>query len=140
VGLVSVSMAREIIRLPRGNQPEIAVCAHRNGLTVRETSRLVTLFEKATDRTRQQSLLDRPRDALDKHRGGPSMALYDPRLSAQANQLRRLLLSVLNGTSRLSREFSNASDFTEAEESVLKPLFQKTRVSASLFCKTFSSF
>lgn len=138
VGLVSVSMAREITRLPRGNQPEIAICIHRNGLTVRETSRLVTLFEKATNRTRQQSLLDCPRDALEKHRGGPAMVPYDPRLSTRANQLRRLLLSVLNGTSRLSLEFSNASDFTEAEESVLKPLFQKTRVSALLFCEAFS--
>ena len=136
VGLVSVSMTREIVRLPRGNQPEVALCIHRNGLTVREASFLVTLFEKATDRIEQQALLDRPRDALDKHRDGPAMAPYDSRLSVRANRLRRLLISTLDRMTRLSRGLadSDASSWTEADRSVVNPLFCRTMNAASGLC------
>ncbi|MCP4677851.1 MAG: ParB N-terminal domain-containing protein [Deltaproteobacteria bacterium] len=141
VGLLSVSAAREIARLPRGNQPEAALCIHRNGLTVREASLLVTLFEKATDRTEQQALLDRPRDALDRHCGGPAVAVYDSRLSAQANRLRRLLLSVSEGTCQLSQTLSDldASQFEQTETSALMPLFQRTQDSVSQLCEALAS-
>jgi len=133
VGLVSVTTAREIARLPRGNQPEVAVTVHRNGLTSREALLLVMLFEKTTDRNEQQALLDRPRDALDKHRGGPAMAFHDPRLSLRANRLRRLLFSVTEGVSRLRLELcdSNVSICTEADRSVLEPLLRRTMISIS---------
>ncbi len=140
VGLVSVTTAREIARLPRGNQPEVAICVHRNNLTSREASVLVALFEKAADRTEQQDLLYRPRDALDKHRLEAGIFIYDPRLSARANQLRRLLLSVLDETYRLSQMLSDAPSFTETEASVLNPLIRGTRRSASLFCETLEGF
>lgn len=136
VGLVSVTTAREIARLPRGNQAELAVAVHRHGLTSREASLLVMLFEKATDRAEQQALLDRPRDALDKHRGGPAMALYDPRLPVWANRLSRLLMSMQNGAIHLCRELSdlNTSSWTEAEKPMLEPLLRRAMGSTSQLC------
>lgn len=136
VGLVSVSMTREIVRLPRGNQPEVALCIHQNGLTVREASLLVTLFEKATDRSEQQALIERPRDALDKHRCGPTMAHYDPRLSAQSNRLRRLLIATLDRAAHLSRALcdSDMSSWTDTERSLLNPLLQRAKGSVSQLC------
>jgi ParB-like chromosome segregation protein Spo0J len=136
VGLVSVATAREIARLPRGNQGELAVAVHRHGLTSRDASLLVTLFEKTTDRSEQQALLDRPREALEKHRGGPAMAHYDPRLSARTNRLRRLLISTLDRAMRLSQALcdSDMSSWTTAERSLLDPLLRRAMGSVGHLC------
>lgn len=140
VGLVSVTCAREIARLPRGNQSELAVAVHRHGLTSREASMLVTLFEKATDRVAQQTLLEDPREALEAHRGGPVMAFYDPRLSAEANRLRRLLLSVSKGAAQLSQALStlDTSRFSPHEQSALRPLFRRVEGAVSPLCEGLS--
>lgn len=141
VGLVSVTMAREIARLPRGNQSEVALSIHRNGLTSREGSVLVTLFEKTTDRTEQQDLLGRPKDVLDKHREEAGIFIYDHRLSARDNRLKRLLLSVQEGMSRLSQELRDLdpAKFTETQNSTLTPLLRITQGSISQLIKVFSS-
>lgn len=103
----------------------MSVCRH--GLTSREATQLVTLFEKATDRAEQQELLERPREALDREQGGPALAPQDPRLGAEANRLRRLLLSALESTGRLSRGLAGTSapSWTEAERSVLRGLLRQ---------------
>ena len=126
VGLVSLTMARELRRLPRGNQSEVAQSIWQPGLTSRDATQLVTLFEKAKDRTAQQTLLERPAEALSKSRG-PSAPPHDPRLTVEANRLRRQLLSALEGTSRLSLELSsvNSASWTEPERAVLEPLLAR---------------
>ena len=50
VGLIVPTVAREVARLPRGNQPEVAATVQQHGLTSREASVLVSLFEAITDR------------------------------------------------------------------------------------------
>jgi hypothetical protein len=126
-GQVSVSVARELVRLPRGNQAEMAMAVHRHGLTVRDATQLVSLFEKATDREKQQELLDRPRESLDKARGRPAAAPHDPRLGADANRLRRLVLSAFEVASRLRHALAGTSppSWTEAERLVLTGLLRQ---------------
>ena len=41
LGLISATVARELVRLPRGNQDAVAQVVARRGLTTRQTSRLV---------------------------------------------------------------------------------------------------
>ncbi len=67
VGLVSSAVARELVRLPRGNQGAVAASVHRHGLSSRETERLVSAFEQADPDTRE-ALLDNPRGHLDVRR------------------------------------------------------------------------
>lgn len=126
VGLVSTSVVRELGRLPRGNQSEVAQSVWRHGLTVRDATQLVTLFEKAKDRKAQKALLERPAEALSKSRG-PSAPPHDPRLTVEVNSLRRRLLSMLEGTTRLSVELSavNVASWTETERTVLEPLLTR---------------
>lgn len=133
VGLVSVSMAREIARLPRGNQPEVAAALHRHGLTCREGTLLVTLFEKVTDRKQQQEMLKRPREALERYRGRPSEPVYDQRLSHEANMLRRVVLKTMDSQTRLVRELRGGKylRWQEAERSVLDQLLRQAMTSAS---------
>lgn len=126
VGLVSTSVVRELGRLPRGNQSEVAQSVWRHGLTVRDATQLVTLFEKAKDRRAQKALLERPAEALSKSRG-PSASPHDSRLTVELNNLRRRLLSMLEGTTRLSLELStvNGVSWTETERTVLEPLLSR---------------
>jgi ParB/RepB/Spo0J family partition protein len=49
LGLLSATCAREVGRLPRGNQPKVAQVIARRGLTTRQTTRLVELLLAATD-------------------------------------------------------------------------------------------
>lgn len=64
VGLVSSAVARELVRLPRGNQGSVAASVHRHGLSSREAQRLVSTFEQADPEAREALLAD-PRGHLD---------------------------------------------------------------------------
>lgn len=133
VGLVSSSVARELVRLPRGNQSEVAQSVWRHGLTVRDAALLVTLFEKAKGRSGQQELLERPADALLRYRVRPSVSPHDPRLSVEVNRLRRLVLSTLESSSRLGLELSktNPSSWEDVERSELKALLIRIQSATS---------
>lgn len=133
VGLVSTSVARELLRLPRGNQAEVAQSVWRHGLTVRDATLLVTLFEKTNDRRAQQTLLDQPAAALSQQRGHPAVPPYDPRLSVETNRLRRRMVSVLESNTRLGLELSSANpaSWNEPERSVLAPLMARCRRACS---------
>jgi len=127
VGLVSISVARELARLPRGNQGEVAMAVYRHGLTSREATHLTTLFEQAKDRTEQEDLLAGPRDAVNRTRGQPASSPHDPRLGAEANRLRRLVCSTIAVSSRLGHELRSTapSSWTETERSVLRGLLRQ---------------
>lgn len=128
VGLVSASVARELVRLPRGNQGEVAQTVWRHGLTVRDASLLVTLFEKADDRAAQEALLERPAEELSRYRGRPSVPPHDPRLTVEVNRLRRRVMSALESSSRLALELAHARPerWSDIERSVLEPLLART--------------
>lgn len=141
VGLVAVSVAREIARLPRGNQAEVAAAVHRHALTCRDGALLVTLFEKATDRKQQQELLDRPREGLERYRGRPQVAAYDPRLSQEANQLRRVVLRTMDGQSRLVGELRGGKHlrWQEAQLGLLERLLGQAMSSTTQLCEELKS-
>jgi ParB-like chromosome segregation protein Spo0J len=131
VGLISTSMVRELVRLPRGNQAEVAVAIHRHGLTVRQGAQFVTLFEKAKDRHEQQALLEGPRQALERYGPKVTMAPVDPRLSSTVNRLRRTAISTVNITSQLRSglEGADVSSWSDIERSVIDPLLGQARQS-----------
>ena len=133
VGLVPISVAREVARLPRGNQPEVAACVHTQGLTVRDAALLVRLFEQTTDRQQQEALLASPHELLEAHRGHDRAAPNDPRLGAAANRLRRQALWVAEGLATLDRLLpaKPASEWTSAERLVLVELLQKVGEAAT---------
>ena len=133
VGVVALPVAREIVRGPRANQAEVAQSIWQHGLTSRDASLMVTLFEKADDRSAQQALLKRPAEALSKYRGGPSVPPHDPRLTVEVNRLRRRILSALESSSRLGLELSstNPASWSDMERSALSPLLALSREASS---------
>lgn len=59
LGLLSATAARELCRLPRGNQDETAQTVLRRGLTTRQTTRLIESLLGATgDEAKRKQLLD----------------------------------------------------------------------------------
>jgi ParB-like chromosome segregation protein Spo0J len=124
VGLVPVSLARELVRLPRGNQPEVATSVHRNGLTVREGSLLISLVEQTSDRPQQKALVADPRRYLEAHQGHASASPKDPRLGPAAARLRWVALGLVEGLARCHRQTQNTTvvSWTTTERALVAPL------------------
>lgn len=123
VGLVPVTVAREVVRLPRGNQAEVAAAVHRNALTSRDAALLVTLFEGTVERAQQQALLSDPRTYLDAHRGGSATPPHDPRLGLRANRLRRQAAQTTEALARFQRMVQEVpvAELAVVERQVLGP-------------------
>jgi hypothetical protein len=115
-------VAREVARLPRGTQPEVAAAVHRNGLCTRDAALLVQLYEGTTERAQQEALLHNPQAMLEAHRGHTGAAPNDPRLGVEANKLRRQALWVAEGLARLERLLPArpVAAWTELERTVLR--------------------
>ena len=87
LGMLSVGLARQLTRLPVGNQSAILSAARREALTTIEVQGVIDLLRGATPE-QEQLLLDDPRAALLQAVGVPSPA-RDPRLSPAGNRLAR---------------------------------------------------
>ena len=98
LGLVPPSLARQLLRLPVGNQVDILAAARREALTAVEVQGVVDLWLGAAGETQRQHVLTQPREALRLAQTRPCWQ-YDPRLSGAGNrtarQLGRLLEELL---------------------------------------------
>lgn len=66
LGLVSVSIGRELAMLPRGNQAGALSCITRHSLTYRETVRLISMLLENPPAADQEKILRLPLDILEK--------------------------------------------------------------------------
>jgi len=97
LGLLSVGLARQLTRLPVGNQGDVLSAARREALTMVEVQGVIDLLRGATPE-QEQLLMTDPRAALLQAEGVPGPA-RDPRLSPAGNRLARqlgMLLDLLN--------------------------------------------
>ena len=131
VGLIVPTVAREVARLPRGNQPEVAATVQQHGLTSREAAVLVSLFEPVTDRRAQRALLDDPRAALEAHSRHRDEAPHDGRLGSQGNNVRRQALRLAEAAARLSRALAEVGtvEWTDTERELLATVLRRARES-----------
>ena len=77
LGLLSPSAARQLIRLPRGNQQECLECVRRESLTAGEVREVVDLLLASSTREQKEFVLAKPREAL-AQAPGRSAALLGP--------------------------------------------------------------
>jgi ParB-like chromosome segregation protein Spo0J len=99
LGLLSAGLARQLTRLPVGNQAEVLTTARREGLTLAEVQGLIDLLRGASPE-QQAVLLHDPRAALIQAVGIPG-PIRDPRLSPVGNRLARQVGMLLDLLSRL---------------------------------------
>jgi ParB-like chromosome segregation protein Spo0J len=124
LGLLSVTAARSLVRLPAGNQREVLVTARREGLSSVEVRDVVELLEQAASREQEEYILTKPRAALEQAQGHERRA-WDPRLSATGNRIGRqvgLLLDLLARMENWLRQRGRA-DLTAHDRGLLAPRF-----------------
>src|SRR5712691_554638 len=86
VGLLSPTCARQLVRLPAGNQVALLEVIRREALSLHELAGLVDLLQQAPSREWQQYIVDAPRQALTQAHSR-CLPSRDPRLSTIGNQV-----------------------------------------------------
>ncbi len=133
LGLLSPGVARRLLSLPPGNQLQLAAAAQSAGLGPRDTERLVSRWQRATEPAVQRQLLAEPRAAL--ARAFPESSAVDPRLTLQGQQLSRLLRLLTGVAPRLSRLLPPA----EQDQPILRKQIAETRVAVSHLAMSLGS-
>ena len=126
VGLLSPTAARQIVRLPQGNQAEVLDAMRREALSGAEVKGVVDLWLGCADRGQQQYILAHPREALSQAKGS-SQPGRDPRLSEAGNQVWKrvgLLLDVL-GRMEVWLAHHGRAGLTPEDRAILAPRFEK---------------
>jgi ParB family transcriptional regulator, chromosome partitioning protein len=100
LGLLSPSMARQLTRLPVGNQEALLAAIRRDDLSVLEVKQVVDLLLGCTSREQIEFVLLKPRQAAREANGGLVRG-YDPRLSVAGNRISRRLGSLLDSLARM---------------------------------------
>ena len=126
VGLLSSTSARQIVRLPQGNQSEVLDAARREALSGAELAGIVDLWLGCASPDQQQYILAHPREALSQAKGVVH-AVRDPRLSEAGNHVWKrvgLLLDVL-GRMEVWLAHHGRAGLTAEDRVILAPRFEK---------------
>jgi ParB-like chromosome segregation protein Spo0J len=124
LGLLSVTAARCLIQLPRGNQAEVLTTLRREELTVAELAGVVELLRAAPGRPQEEYILAQPRQALRQARQESGWA-HDPRLSRAGNRVGRRLGQLLEQLARLENwlRHTGRADLSPVDRGLLAPGF-----------------
>lgn len=126
VGLLSPTTARQVVRLPQGNQTEVLDAMRREALSGAEVKGVVDLWLACADRGQQQYILAHPREALSQAKG-IAQPSRDPRLSEAGNHVWKrvgLLLDVL-GRMEVWLAHHGRAGLTTEDRVILAPRFEK---------------
>jgi ParB-like chromosome segregation protein Spo0J len=126
VGLVSFSAARELTRLPAGNQSQVLTSVRRESLNNVELRGLVDLMLGSATREQAEFVLEKPREAL-RQAKGEVPAAWDPRLSSAGNRISKQLGWLLNQLGRMEQWLRHRGrvDLSTGDRSILKPSFTR---------------
>jgi len=132
LGLLGPALARQLTRLPAGNQEAVLALTRREALTAQETSGVIELLQGAGD-AQAAFVLAQPRQALAQARGVP-VALRDPRLSPAGNWLAKQLAQVLESLTRLENWLRTPSQgqLRARDREIVEPLLLRVGDEASL--------
>lgn len=127
MGVLNSSQARALMKLPRGNQMEVARVITSWGLTSRLSDTLVDAFLAAEDEDQQRYILAHPELVLKDRKPEMPDDIYDQRLSRYGNDLMKstqyVLSTVKNMISRLRDR--RISALNESEKIIITPQIEK---------------
>jgi len=126
LGLLSPSMARQLVRLPVGNQIQALAVARRETLTATEFKGVVDLLIASGTNEQQAYVLAKPREAL-QHANGVGVRAWDPRLSVDGNRVNKRLASLLDQLARMENWLRHGAhaELNRCDRQVLAPGFEK---------------
>lgn len=134
VGLLTASVARELVRLPAGNQDALLVTMRQEALSRDEVREVARLLESAADAEACRFVLEQPREALQQEKS-EGRRTRNPRLSLAGNRFLRSLSVLLDVTPRVENVLRSHSvvGLTRMDLRVLEgDLARLERESASL--------
>jgi ParB-like chromosome segregation protein Spo0J len=133
VGLLSATAAREIARLPAGNQSEVLDLTRREALSSDELGGVVRLLLEAVTAEQKMFVLAKPREALGQSRATEARG-WDPRLSARGNRLSKQLAALLDRLAGMENflECRGWTALVASDRLVLGPVF--TRLARDARC------
>jgi ParB-like chromosome segregation protein Spo0J len=125
LGLLPPTLARQLTRLPVGNQPAVLIAARRAALTAQETHGVIDLLRRASPE-QEHFILAKPREALLQAEGvqGPIRdALLSPGGNRVARQL-RYLLDALGGMENWLR-YPGLAELKRGDRVLLTPRLER---------------
>ncbi len=125
LGLVGPSLARQLTRLPAGNQEALLALTRRETLTAQEVSGVIDLLQGA-GQDQAAFVLQKPREALALLQSAPP-ALRDPRLSRAGNWLAKHLAQALEALVRVENwlRTPNERELRAQDREILQPLLER---------------
>jgi hypothetical protein len=125
LGLVGPSLARQLTRLPAGNQEALLALTRRETLTAQEVSGVIDLLQGASQE-QAAFVLQKPREALALTQGMPP-SLRDPRLSRPGNWLAKYLTQALEALVRVENwlRTPNERELRAQDREILQPLLAR---------------
>jgi ParB-like chromosome segregation protein Spo0J len=132
LGLLGPALARQLMRLPAGNQEAVLALTRREALTAGEVSGVIDLLQGA-GAEQAAFVLAEPRQALAQARSVPT-ALRDPRLSGAGNWLAKQLTHVLDGLGRVGNWLRTPGqrELTPRDREIVQPLLARLGDEAGL--------
>ena len=132
LGLLGPSLARQLTRLPTGNQELLLALTRRETLSAQEVSGVIDLLQGASAE-QAEFVLTKPREALALVHGMPP-ALRDPRLSRAGNWLARYLTGALEALVRVENwlRTPNERELQSQDREILQPLLARVGDQASM--------
>jgi hypothetical protein len=132
LGLVGPSLARQLTRLPAGNQEALLALTRRETLTAQEVSGVIDLLQGASQE-QAAFVLQKPREALALVHSPPP-ALRDPRLSRAGNWLAKHLAQALEALVRVENwlRTPNERELRAQDREILQPLLARVGDQASV--------
>ncbi len=134
MGTLTGTHARELMRLPRGNQSSMAKVITVNQLSSRQSNTLVNAFLRAKNKDIQNYILDHPRDVLLQH-ATDELDAYDARLSALGNEMLKSLRYLKKSLDIINARLSdvNIQTLSAIELDILFEITDSLRFSCNRF-------
>lgn len=141
LGLLSATMARQLVRLPAGNQQGALEAGRQHSLSAAELRGVVDLLLVSGTREKAAFVLERPREALREAQAGEVRG-WDPRMSAAGNRVSRQLASLLDQLARMTNwlRHSGRGDLALCDRAVLEPAFTRLVGEAQLVAELTDDF
>ncbi len=127
MGALTGSHARALIKLPRGNQGEVARTIIHWNLPFRQSNQLVEAWLKETDAARRKELLEHPEYQFFHDDGQEDGYPYDERLSSFGNEMTYVIKDAIQMTHYILDQLSDErmSLLNQGEKVIITPQLQR---------------
>jgi len=127
LGLLCPTAARQIVRLPEGNQAEVLDVTRREALSTVELTGMVDLLLQCAGRRQEEFILQNPREALSQKKGFVAVTARDPRLSQTGNEVSKRLSILLAMLTKMEVWLTTRgrAALTPGDQGILRPRFER---------------